>query len=70
MWDTATAWLDEQCVGLHLGSNPQTPGLQSTVCELNHYATGPALDEALYKGETERRAGTWALIGLTPMQGS
>ena len=22
MWDTATAWLDEQCIGLWLGSKP------------------------------------------------
>ena len=27
MWDAATAWLDEQCVGLHLGSKATNPGL-------------------------------------------
>ena len=26
MWDAATAWLDEQCVGPHLGSEPENPG--------------------------------------------
>ena len=26
MWDVATAWLDELCVGLHLGLEPMNPG--------------------------------------------
>ena len=26
VWDTATAWLDEQCVGPHSGSEPVNPG--------------------------------------------
>ena len=27
IWDTATAWLDKQCVGACLGSEPVNPGL-------------------------------------------
>ena len=27
MWDAATAWLDEWCIGPHPGSEPMTPGL-------------------------------------------
>ena len=26
MWDATTAWLDERCVGLYLGSEPANPG--------------------------------------------
>ena len=43
MWDAATAWLDEQCVGLCAQDlNQRTPGRQSGAWELNHYATRPA----------------------------
>ena len=43
MWDAATAWLDEQCVGLCPGSKPANPGLRhwSRAHELNPYATRP-----------------------------
>ena len=44
MWYTATAWLDEWCVGLCPGSKPQTSGHQSGAHKLNHYATGLAPD--------------------------
>ena len=42
MWDAATAWLDEWCVGPCWDPNPQTLGHQSGAHELNHYTTGPA----------------------------
>ena len=43
MWDTATAWLDEQCVGPHPGSEPANPGLpkQSTRTHLQCHWAGP-----------------------------
>ena len=42
MWDALTAWLDEQCVGPHLGSESANPGRpKQSVRELNHYDTGP-----------------------------
>ena len=41
-WDAATAWVDEQCVGLHLGSEPVILGCLSGAHEFNHYDTGPA----------------------------
>ena len=44
MWDAATAWPDEQCVGLHLGSEPENPGSlkQSTWTKpLCHWAGPP-----------------------------
>ena len=40
MWDAATAWLDEWCVGLHPGSKPANLGPPKPTTELNHYATG------------------------------
>ena len=43
MWDRASACPDEQC---HVGArdpNWQTLGHQSGACELNHWATSPAL---------------------------
>ena len=27
IWDSTTAWFDERCVGLHLGSDPVNPRL-------------------------------------------
>ena len=32
MWDAATAWLDEQCVGPQLGSEPVNPGMPEVEC--------------------------------------
>ena len=43
MWDTATAWLDGQCVGLHLESEPANPGppkWSAQTYPLHHWA-GP-----------------------------
>ena len=42
MWDAATAWLDEQYVGLHPGSKPANPNVWSRAHKLNRYATKPA----------------------------
>ena len=42
MWDTNTAWLDEQCQVCAWDLNLQNPGHWSGTCRLNHYATGPA----------------------------
>ena len=44
MWDAATAWPDEWCVGPHPGSEPANPGLlkQSAWTQALH-TTGPAL---------------------------
>ena len=42
MWDTTTAWLDEQCIGPRPGSEQGNLGRRSGACELNQYATGPA----------------------------
>ena len=43
MWDTATAWFDEQCMGPCQDLNPRTSGIWSGAWELNHYNTGLAL---------------------------
>ena len=43
IWDAATVWLDEQCVGLHQGSEPANPRLpKQSAWTFNHYATKPA----------------------------
>ena len=42
MWDAATAWLDEWCVGLHLESQPVNPRCWGGVHKLNCYTTRPA----------------------------
>ena len=39
MWDAATAWLDERCIGPFPGSKPTNPGRWSRMHKLNHYAT-------------------------------
>ena len=44
-WDALTAWLDEQCVGPHPGSEPANVDHQSGLCKLSHNATGPAKEE-------------------------
>ena len=45
MWDATTAWLDERCVGLCLGSKPTNPWLpkQSLQTEPLHHRAGPSL---------------------------
>ena len=47
MWDTATAWLDEWCVGLHLGSEPANPELlkQSVQTRPLHHRADPLLKQ-------------------------
>ena len=42
VWDAATAWLDERCVGLHPESEPANPRLLERSTQLNHSAMGPA----------------------------
>ena len=41
MWDAATAWLDEPCVGPRPGSEQEDSRPPSRACELNHWAMGP-----------------------------
>ena len=42
IWDVTTAWPDKWCPVHARDPNLWTPGCQSRVCELNHYATRPA----------------------------
>ena len=41
MWDVATVWLDEGCVGPRSGSEPTKPRPPSGACKLNDYTTKP-----------------------------
>ena len=69
MWDAATAWLDEQCVGLCPGSELANPG-----AERRNLTTWPwgrpqtqLLKSLVVKGSRERKAGvlvSWFLFLL------
>ena len=42
MWVTATAWLDEWCIGLYLVSKPENPGLPKQSTGTLHHQAGPS----------------------------
>ena len=59
MWDAASAWLDEWCVGLHPGLEPVNPGLLKQNTKLNYYATGPAPMDHFGKPGHPRSSSFW-----------
>ena len=50
MWDAATAWLDDRCVGLRPGSKPGDPRPPKWSVKLNHSAMRRPLVVALRIG--------------------
>ena len=58
-WDTATAWLDEQCADLLWESEPRIRGPWSRACELNHDATGRPLISTTFWVSNLGEQGLW-----------
>ena len=52
----ATAWLDKQCIGPCLGSEPENPGCRIGVCKRNCYTTRLALDTRFLISEVSQNS--------------